>query len=288
VLTWELVQRAGRVVAVELDKRLTARLREEFAQQSNLTIVQADILNLAPGAVIATNDERRTTNDDAETERPGDMASEPNPQSPISNLQSPIPNPQSPIPNLQSPIPNPQSPIPNLPPYKVVANLPYAITSAVLRHVLEAAHKPSLIVVLVQWEVAQRIVAQPGDLSILAHSVQLYAEPEVVARVRADSFLPAPAVDSAILRLRVRPRPAVDVDTIDSLMRVIKAGFLQARKKLSNALPSGLAAMGARIEKERVIAALHAAGVNPDRRAETVTLEEWADVYRELGLEVRG
>jgi 16S rRNA (adenine1518-N6/adenine1519-N6)-dimethyltransferase len=275
VLTWELVQRAGRVVAVELDKRLAARLREEFAQQPNLTIVQSDILNVAPGEVLATSDERRTTNNERLRKNQETRKSEY--EEAISNLQSPIPNPRSPISNLQSPIPRP-------PPYKVVANLPYAITSAVLRHLLEAVHKPELIVVLVQWEVAQRIVAQPGDLSVLAHSVQIYAEPKVVARVRADNFLPAPDVDSAILRLRVRPRPAVDVDNIDSLMRVIKAGFLQARKKLSNALPSGLASMGIRIDKERVIAALQGAGVDPNRRAETVTLGEWAGVYRGLGV----
>jgi len=136
----------------------------------------------------------------------------------------------------------------------------------------------------VQWEVAQRIGAQPGDLSVLAHSIQIYAEPEIVARVPASSFFPAPEVDSAVLRLRVRARPAVDVDDVDALMRIIKAGFLQGRKKLSNALPGGLAAMGAPIPKERALAALQAAGVDPGRRAETVTLEEWAGVYRNLGL----
>jgi 16S rRNA (adenine1518-N6/adenine1519-N6)-dimethyltransferase len=167
--------------------------------------------------------------------------------------------------------------------YKVVANLPYAITSAALRHFLEAERKASLIVVLVQWEVAERIAAGPGDLSVLAHSVQIYAEPEILMRVPASSFVPAPAVDSAVLRLRMRPQPAVDVD-IDALMRLIKAGFLQARKKLSNALPSGLAAMGLRIAKDRAVAALESAGVDPNRRAETVTLEEWVRVYRALFL----
>ncbi|MFL5806913.1 MAG: ribosomal RNA small subunit methyltransferase A [Roseiflexaceae bacterium] len=160
--------------------------------------------------------------------------------------------------------------------------MPYAITSAALRHFLEAGHKPSLMVVLVQWEVAQRITARPGDLSVLAHSVQIYAEPEIVERVPAGSFFPEPAVDSAVLRLRVRPRPAVEVDDVNKLLRVIKAGFLHARKKLSNALPSGLASIGTRVEKEQVIAALEGAGVDPGRRAETLTLEEWANVYQRL------
>ncbi|MBK9944136.1 MAG: 16S rRNA (adenine(1518)-N(6)/adenine(1519)-N(6))-dimethyltransferase RsmA [Kouleothrix sp.] len=165
--------------------------------------------------------------------------------------------------------------------YKVVANLPYAITSAALRHFLEAEAKPALIVVLVQWEVAERITAGPGDLSVLAHSVQLYARPEIVARIPAASFFPAPAVDSAVLRLHIRPAPAVAVP-ITPLMRLIKAGFLQSRKKLSNALPTGLAAMGTPIDKERALAALAAAGIDPGRRAETVLLEEWARLYAAL------
>jgi len=176
----------------------------------------------------------------------------------------------------QPPTPNPQ-PLR----YKVVANLPYAITSAALRHFLEADLKPELMVVLVQWEVAERIAARPGDLSVLAHSVQIYAEPEILARVPSSSFLPAPAVDSAVLRLRVRPQPRVDVE-VKPLLRLIKAGFLQARKKLSNALPTGLAAMGTRVDKQRAVAALTAAGVDPGRRAETVTLEEWVRVYHAL------
>jgi len=166
--------------------------------------------------------------------------------------------------------------------YKVVANLPYAITSPVLRHFLEASPAPTLMVVLVQSEVAQRISAQPGDLSVLAHAIQIYAEPTIMARVPASSFVPVPAVDSAILRLRMRARPAVAADEVDALMRVIKAGFLHARKKLSNALPGGLAAMGTPITKEQAIAVLERAGVDPDRRAETVTLAEWIEVYRLL------
>jgi 16S rRNA (adenine1518-N6/adenine1519-N6)-dimethyltransferase len=244
VLTWELLNHAGHVIAVELDRRLAARLAEEFPDHPKLTIIQSDILNLAPEGILGTGDwglGTRSTND----------------------------NPQPPTPNSQ------------LPHYKVVANLPYAITSAALRHFLEAAHKPELMVVLVQWEVAKRIAAGPGDLSVLAHSVQIYAEPEILARVRASSFWPAPAVDSAVLRLRMRPQPAVDV-AITPLLRLIKAGFLQARKKLSNALPTGLAAMGEQIDKQHAIAALEAAGVDPNRRAETVTLDEWVRVYRQI------
>jgi 16S rRNA (adenine1518-N6/adenine1519-N6)-dimethyltransferase len=244
VLTWELLNRAGKVVVVELDRRLADRLHQEFAGQPHLTIVQGDILNLLPERLLAKGD--RGLGAESAT-----------------------------------PILHPASRIPHSLHYKVIANLPYAITSAALRHFLEGVHKPSLIVVLVQWEVAQRIVARPGDLSVLAHSVQIYAEPEIVARVPASSFVPAPAVDSAVLRLRVRRQPAVGVE-IDALMRLIKAGFLQARKKLSNALPTGLAAMGIRIDKQRAVDALIAAGVDPNRRAEMLALAEWERVYRML------
>jgi 16S rRNA (adenine1518-N6/adenine1519-N6)-dimethyltransferase len=168
------------------------------------------------------------------------------------------------------------------PHYKLVANLPYAITSALLRHFLEATVAPDLSVLLVQWEVAQRITARLGDLSVLAHSVQIYTEPEIVARVPAASFFPAPEVNSAILRLRRRPAPAVEVDSIDRLFRVIKAGFMQARKQLANALPMGLAAMGYQVPREHTLAALAHAGIAPQQRAETVSLAQWALVYAAL------
>jgi 16S rRNA (adenine1518-N6/adenine1519-N6)-dimethyltransferase len=227
VLTWELTRRAGLTVAVELDKRLAARLHDELPD-APLRIVQRDVLRAPPEELLELAG--------AGAERP----------------------------------------------YKLVANLPYAITAPVLRHFLEARRPPELSVLLVQWEVAQRITAAPGDLSVLAHAVQLYAEAEIVARVPAASFFPAPAVDSAVLRLRRRPALAVDVDSVDKLFRVIKAGFLQARKQLGNALPGGLAAMGAKLPRETAVAALEAAGVAPARRAETVTLAEWAEVYRAL------
>ncbi len=231
VLTWELLRRAGQVLAVELDRRLAARLHEEFAGTA-LRIVQADVLRISPAEILAHAD---------------------------------------PQPSALSPQP-----------YKLVANLPYAITAPVLRHFLEGDLPPDLSVVLVQWEVAERICAAPGDLSVLAHSVQIYVEPEIVARVLASSFYPAPAVDSAVLRMRRRPALAVDVDDVSGLFRVIKAGFLQSRKQLGNALPVGLAAMGAAITRDAALAALAAAGVAPTRRAETLSLAEWAAVYRAL------
>ncbi len=156
------------------------------------------------------------------------------------------------------------------PRYKVVANLPYYITSAVLRHLLEAEPPPVLAVVLVQKEVAERICAQPGDLSLLAVSVQFYAEPKLVHRIPAGAFYPRPKVDSAVLRLDVRPQPAVTAVPAERFFQVVRAGFSQKRKQLANSLSGGLG-----LAKPVVAAAMGAAGVDPARRAETVDLAEW-------------
>jgi 16S rRNA (adenine1518-N6/adenine1519-N6)-dimethyltransferase len=157
------------------------------------------------------------------------------------------------------------------PAYRVVANLPYYITSPVLRHFLEAAPKPERLVVMVQREVAERIVAPPGRLTLLGVSVQLYGRPEIVARVPAAAFFPAPKVDSAVVRIDVYDRPAVDLPDVDRFFELVHAGFSQPRKQLHNALgrhvwlpPGGAHQL------------LEAAGIDPERRAQTLHLEEWA------------
>ena len=162
------------------------------------------------------------------------------------------------------------------PAYKVVANLPYYITSAVLRHLLEATAPPTQIVVLVQWEVAQRIVAEPGNLSLLAVSVQFYAAPELVAHVPAAAFSPRPKVDSAILRLAVRAEPAVAVPPT-LFFAVVAAGFSQRRKQLLNSLAGGLL-----VPKETARDWLIRAEIDPTRRAETLTLDEWGRLCQML------
>ena len=159
--------------------------------------------------------------------------------------------------------------------YKVVANIPYYITSAVIRHLLEASVRPALVVLTVQREVALRMVAQPDDMNLLAVSVQFYSQPSLVARVPAGAFYPRPDVDSEIVRLALRERPAVDVSDVDQFFRVVKAGFSQKRKQLRNALGGGL-----QLEPAQVDALLAGTGVTPQRRAETLTLEEWAAVAR--------
>lgn len=162
-------------------------------------------------------------------------------------------------------------------PYKVAANLPYYITSAVIRHLLEAKHKPALLVLMVQLEVAQRILAQPGDMSTLAVSVQFYGRPRLMTRVPAGAFWPPPEVDSAVLRIDVYAEPPVAVDDVDWFFKVVRAGFGQKRKQLKNALAGGL-----HPTKEAVMAALERAGIDPRRRAETLCIEEWAVLAREL------
>lgn len=158
--------------------------------------------------------------------------------------------------------------------YKVVANLPYYITSAVLRHFLEASLKPWVMVVMVQKEVAQAIVAGPGQMSLLSISVQFYAKVEVIEYVPACCFYPTPKVDSAILKVVAYPGPAVVVDR-DSFFRLVRAGFTASRKQICNSLAHGLD-----LPKDEVLSWLVRVGIAPQRRAETLTLEEWAELWR--------
>jgi 16S rRNA (adenine1518-N6/adenine1519-N6)-dimethyltransferase len=155
-------------------------------------------------------------------------------------------------------------------PYCVVANIPYYITSAVVRHVLEADVRPRRVVLTMQREVAERICASAGDLSLLAISVQVYAQPRIAARIPAGAFYPRPDVDSSVLVLDVRPQPQVPSNLRDYFFKVVRAGFGQKRKQLRNALRAGLGLPAVRLE-----AAFHTAGIDLTRRAETLTLSEW-------------
>src|SRR5436305_10503808 len=160
-------------------------------------------------------------------------------------------------------------------PYKLVANLPYYITAPTFRHFLESANPPRLIVVMVQQEVAQRIVAAPGDLSLLAVSIQFYGRPEIVAHVPAGAFYPAPRVDSAILRIRVNESAPLSLAERDSFFRIVQAGFSARRKQLHNALTHGL-----HRKNEDIRAELAAAHIDSSRRAETLSIEEWLQLWR--------
>ena len=221
ILTRELAKRAGRVIAIELDSKLSDILKQALASFNNVTIINEDILRAEPAAL----------------------------------LQKVVDRPFS---------------------YKVVANLPYYITSPVLRHFLEASAKPKIMVVMVQKEVAEAIVAKPGEMSLLSISVQFYGEPRIVSYVPAQSFYPAPEVDSAILRVDVYPQPALAVD-VESFFELVRAGFNVPRKQICNSLAQGLG-----LPKAEVLSLLVKADIVSQRRAETLTLAEWARLWQVL------
>jgi 16S rRNA (adenine1518-N6/adenine1519-N6)-dimethyltransferase len=157
--------------------------------------------------------------------------------------------------------------------YLVVANIPYYITSAVLRHLLETNPKPRRIVLTIQREVAERICAGPGDMSLLALSVQVFGEPHIATHIPARAFYPAPRVDSSVLVVDIYPAPFVDENLLDTFFLLTKAGFSQKRKKLRNSISAGMQQTPAETEKM-----LRYADIDPHRRAETLSLEEWGEL----------
>ena len=215
VLTRELAQHAGRVVAVEVERDMLMLLGETTSSYPNVERVARNLLQLNPSEVFAQR------------------------------------------------------------PYKLVANLPYYITAPTFRHFLESENPPRLLVVMVQLEVAQRIVAMPGDLSLLAVSIQFYGQPRIMARVPANAFYPAPKVDSAILRVDVRPQIALTQRERDDFFRIVQAGFSERRKQLHNSLTHGL-----HYKNELIRSWLTAAEIDVSRRAETVSIEEWLRLWR--------
>jgi 16S rRNA (adenine1518-N6/adenine1519-N6)-dimethyltransferase len=168
-------------------------------------------------------------------------------------------------------------------PYKVVANLPYYITSAILRHFLESDARPLSLTVMVQREVAERMSARPPDMSLLAVAVQFYGRPKVIFRVPPGAFNPPPRVESSVVHIEVyapAERP-VQPRSEASFFRVVQAGFGQRRKQLANTLASGLD-----LPKATVVRKLNEACIDPARRAETLDLQEWVRV--ESALELSG
>jgi 16S rRNA (adenine1518-N6/adenine1519-N6)-dimethyltransferase len=208
VLTVELARRAGRVVAVEIERAALAVLREVTGDYSNVTIAAADLLQVDPAAVC-----------------PGA--------------------------------------------YVLAANLPYAITAMALRHFLENPHPPQRAVVLIQYEVAERIIAGPGQMSLLALSVHCYATPRLVMKVPASSFAPPPKVDSAVVALAPHP-PPLDPPRRKRMFALARAAFAQRRKQMHNILPGA-----AGVPPEQVAEWLAAAGIAPDRRPQTLDLADW-------------
>ena len=206
-LTSELLRRAQRVVAVELDDELASKLPGQFPG-TNLEVIHRDILEF--------------------------------------NLSSLPKN------------------------YVVVANVPYYITSKIVQLLLSAEDKPRRIVLLVQKEVAERLAAKPGDMSILAVSAQIFAEVSLDIVVRAEYFTPPPKVDSQVVVLETRVQPLVEKDRERAFFRIVKAGFSSKRKKLRSSLSAGLG-----ISKAEAEIVLKKAMIDPDNRAESLSIEQW-------------
>ncbi|HEV2412802.1 MAG TPA: 16S rRNA (adenine(1518)-N(6)/adenine(1519)-N(6))-dimethyltransferase RsmA [Candidatus Saccharimonadales bacterium] len=161
--------------------------------------------------------------------------------------------------------------------YKVVANIPYYLTSKLIRTLLEAPNRPTIVVLLIQKEVAERLTAKPGSLSILGVSAQFYADVELGPIVPAGLFKPPPEVDSQVVALRLREAPLFSDITPKEYFRVVRAGFSEKRKKLRSSLSGGLA-----ISKDQADRLLESAHIRPDARAQELTLEEWAGLTREF------
>jgi 16S rRNA (adenine1518-N6/adenine1519-N6)-dimethyltransferase len=262
-LTRLLARAAGRVVAVELDGAMIGLLREELAYLPNLELVQGDILQLDPVALIRGS---KFPNLPRPTRQPALPA--PVGAAQVARASGPggRQSPDLRSPSLQSP-----------PTYIVVANLPYYITSAAIRHLLEAEPPPRRLTLTVQREVAERMVARPGNMSLLAVSVQFYGRPRIVAKIPAGAFVPPPKVDSAVVRIDTYDAPPVQSPGAEAFFRVVRAGFGQKRKQLKNALAAGL-----RLSPAQVVGAMNRAGLDPHRRAQTLSLDEWASLAREL------
>ncbi|MBM3122152.1 MAG: ribosomal RNA small subunit methyltransferase A [Chloroflexi bacterium] len=163
-------------------------------------------------------------------------------------------------------------------PFRVVANIPYQITSHLLRRLMEMPDGPDRVVLTLQAEVVERVVADAGEMSLLALSVQVYGRARRMARIPAGAFFPAPEVDSAVLRIDRHLRPAVAPELIPAFFRVARAGFQQRRKQLHNALSAGLG-----LGPGEVAAMLERAAVRPDARAQELALADWERLARQLG-----
>ena len=154
--------------------------------------------------------------------------------------------------------------------YVVVANIPYYISSAIIRHLMEAQHRPKRVVLTVQKEVAERVLAKDGKMNLLSLSVQVFGQVSMAGVIPAGSFLPAPEVDSAVLKVELFPEPLIPFEQQQAFFRLAHAGFGQKRKTLRNSLSAGLVLSGSEVEK-----ILTNTGIDPQRRAETLTIVEW-------------
>ncbi len=160
--------------------------------------------------------------------------------------------------------------------YKVVANLPYYAATPIVRRFLNTQHKPTTLVVMVQREVGQEMTARPGKMGILSVATQVYGRPRIVASVPPKAFRPSPNVTSAVMRIDTYPEPAVAFDSAERFFTLVRAAFSAPRKQIHNSLKNGLG-----IDADEVMALLRNAEISATRRAQTLSIDEWGDLYRE-------
>lgn len=262
-LTQALAMTGASVVSVELDKRLIPVLKETVGAYENVRIVQGDILKVD---ILKVIEETRALCDNAKSSDHNDV----NESDAQEIADDPALTTEG---SAECSVNNNKSTAP----FKVCANLPYYITTPIIMYLLEQKLPLERLVVMVQKEVAERMIAKPGgrDYGAISVAMQYYTEPKIAFIVKAGSFLPAPKVDSAVLVCKRRTIPPVDVPDEKIFFKVVAAAFSVRRKMLTNSLKN----MGG-LTGEQVKAWLGRAGIDGTRRAETLSLEEFAALAR--------
>lgn len=235
-LTEKLAEKAELVLGVEKDTRLVNFLKKKFKAQKNIKIVEGDIIKNFQFLISFVSRNLRQSRDNFQSIFK------------LSDFQTKN--------------------------YKVVANIPYYITSRFLRIFLKNKRKPKTIVILVQEEVAKRICAQKGQSSILSLSVQYYGKPQILDFVPKEAFHPKPKVDSAILKIEVFKKPPYQVDNEKLFFKIIKAAFSSRRKQLINSLSSGL-----KISKKETEKILRKCQIPPRARPQDLGLDNLKNLY---------
>ena len=251
-LTEKLIKRAGKVIAIEIDKNLAENLKKNFAGNKKLEIISGDILKINLPEILVRHSERNNAK--------GGMKS----KNLLNNIAS---NNQEQILRLRSDKVVAPLRMTTLS-YKVIANIPYYITSPIIQLFLETKYPPKEMILMVQKEVAERICSKPGEMSILAASVQYYAEAEILFYVDKKAFFPMPEVDSAVIK--IIPRRKHNPENDKKFFRVVRAGFSSKRKILVNNLSSSF-----HLEKSETEEKLKKAGIDPAARAQELEVREW-------------
>ncbi|MGB3715082.1 MAG: 16S rRNA (adenine(1518)-N(6)/adenine(1519)-N(6))-dimethyltransferase RsmA [Candidatus Promineifilaceae bacterium] len=214
-LTKIIAASAGQVVAIELDDRLIAILKDELVGYDNIRLIHGDVLAVGPSELF-------------------DL------------------------------------------PYKVIANVPYYITGAILQHLLDPPIKPDLMVLTVQKEVADRLTAKPGKMSILSVSVQVHGDINTELIIRAGSFWPKPGIDSAVVRFTLHTDLLIEQSELGAFMKLVRIGFSNKRKQLQKNLRAIIP------ERDRLQDMFGSVGLDGTRRAQTLSIEEWLALFRSL------